>query len=64
MKRHPEGIPSRLGQSVAILAFLGLYYVIITKGVKDVSAILSLNPPNFWMEFAKYLMANIGGGGL
>jgi len=64
MKRPPEGIPSRLGQSVAILALLGLYYVIITKWVKDVSAILSLNTSNFWIEFTKYIIANMGGGGL
>ena len=58
------GVNKCIGQSVAILTLLGLYYVIITKWVKDVSAILSLNPSNFWMEFAKYLIANIGGGGL
>ena len=62
--RHPEAIASQIGQLAAILALLGLYYVIITKWVKDVSAILSLNPANFWIEFTKYIIANMGGGGL
>lgn len=62
MLRHPEGIPSRIGQLAAIVAGLGLYYMIISKGVQDISAILELNPPNFWIELARYIMANIGGG--
>jgi len=62
MKRHPESIPSRLGQLVAILTGLGLYYMVISKGVQDISTILRLNPPNFWIELARYFLANIGGG--
>jgi len=54
--------PSRIGQLVAILAGLVLYYMIISKGVQDISAILRLNPPNFWIELARYFIANIGGG--
>jgi len=62
MKRHPNGIPSRIGQLAAVVALLGLYYMVISKAAQDISAILKLNPPNFWIELARYFMANIGGG--
>ena len=58
----PKSIASRIGQSAAILAGLGLYYIVISKGVQDISAILKLNPPNFWIELARYVIANMGGG--
>jgi len=54
--------PSWIGQLAGILAGLGLYYMIISKGVQDISAILRLNPPNFWIELARYIIANMGGG--
>jgi len=71
MRRDPEGrtahsneVGSRIGQVVAIFVGLGLYYMVISKGVQDISAILMLNPPNFWIELGRYIIANMGGGSL
>jgi len=59
--QRSESVPSRIGQLVAIVVMLGFYYMIISKAVHDISAILRRNPPNFWIELIRYIIANMGG---
>lgn len=50
----------RTGQIIAIIAGCLIYYMLIYKGVTDISAIAQSNPDSFWANLFQYFLANMG----
>jgi hypothetical protein len=51
---------ARAGQIIAIIAGCLIYYMLIYKGITDISTIAQSNPDSFWASLFQYLLANIG----
>ena len=58
--RRAGQIFTMAGQMFAIVCICTLCYVIITKAVGDISGIIQNNPGDFWPNFIRYILANLG----
>ena len=59
---HMADVTSRILQVLAIFCMCLMWFMIIDKGLSDLSVLVQEHPDDFWRALAKYLIGNMAEG--